>query len=63
MPDAVGRPDRLRLNDEGYARMGWAIDLALFGCRGKRAPRYLRSESETQLILAAKYIFTYEGNC
>ncbi len=38
MIDAASRPDRLHPNDEGYARMGKAVDLSLFGCRGKSAP-------------------------
>lgn len=39
MADAVTRPDRLHPNDEGYARMGRAVDLSLFGCRGRSAPQ------------------------
>jgi lysophospholipase L1-like esterase len=33
MAEAARRPDRLHPNDEGYARMGEAVDLSLFGCR------------------------------
>jgi hypothetical protein len=42
--------------------MGRAIDPALFGRRGKPARRHLRSDAETQMILVAKFMFTYEQN-
>jgi len=38
MVEAASRPDKLHPNDEGYARMGKAIDLSLFGC-GARKPK------------------------
>jgi lysophospholipase L1-like esterase len=49
MIDPVSRPDRLHPNDEGYARMGQAVDLSLFGCRGKSAPLSPRAQRNRKL--------------
>jgi hypothetical protein len=61
MPDTIRRPDRLPPSTTRVMR-GWAgRSIWRFSAAGgkARAPT-LRSESETQDVLAAKFIFTYE---